>query len=456
MIVDCFTFFEEFDVLELRLRTLENIVDRFVICEAPFTFRGNAKPLHLAAALGRFERWRERITLLTYPGPPSTDPWDNERGQRDYLAAGLAGCAPDDLVLIGDCDEIPDPRFATQRPSIQPILAHRMVLADGYVNRLAMDGASCRHGTRALAVSDLSRYSGLADVRERPLTELEFVDSGWHFTSLGGAAVMERKLAAYSHAEYDVAYCRDHRRLAVTYESAAMTRWPIDERFPPPLRDDPERWDRFIWKEQTAIGAAHAASLGHAHGCFAYVPDGVPAVAVLAPEPTAWLEAGRERFAGAFAGAFADLPSLLRATGRRSWVVIDGLERHPRHALAALQAAGMSVVAYGVNARSFDIFQRVLGPEPARFPTGRALGRAEYLAEIAAADFDVQAVDRIATAELYIFPPKAERSEQVAVGPFAFPVISNDALLDFLSSAFVFALAPLRHPEHLEGPLLSD
>ena len=94
MIVDCFTFFDEFDLLELRLRILGGVVDRFVLCEAPFTFRGDPKPLHFASAPPeRFARWRERITVLAYPGPADENPWQNEWGQRDYLATGLTGCA---------------------------------------------------------------------------------------------------------------------------------------------------------------------------------------------------------------------------------------------------------------------------------------------------------------------------------------------------------------------------
>src|SRR5271170_855459 len=109
MIVDCFTFFDELDLLELRLEILDGVVDRFVLCEAPFTFRGEPKPLTYAGAAGRFARWRERIVPLVYPHAADPNPWLNEWGQRDYLITGLADCNDADLVLIGDCDEIPDP-----------------------------------------------------------------------------------------------------------------------------------------------------------------------------------------------------------------------------------------------------------------------------------------------------------------------------------------------------------
>jgi beta-1,4-mannosyl-glycoprotein beta-1,4-N-acetylglucosaminyltransferase len=64
MIVDCFAFFNEFEILELRLRTLEDVVDRFVLCEAGFTHRGDPKPLLFGGQAERFARWRDRMTVL--------------------------------------------------------------------------------------------------------------------------------------------------------------------------------------------------------------------------------------------------------------------------------------------------------------------------------------------------------------------------------------------------------
>ena len=89
------------------METLDAVVDRFVLCEAPFTFRGQPKPLVFAQNHERFARWRERIVHLVYAQPAQTNPWRNEWGQRDHLGAGIADLDDDALVLIGDCDESP-------------------------------------------------------------------------------------------------------------------------------------------------------------------------------------------------------------------------------------------------------------------------------------------------------------------------------------------------------------
>jgi hypothetical protein len=212
---------------------------------------------------------------------------------------------------------------------------------------------------------------------------------------------------------------------------------PLDERFPRPLRED-ARWQRFVWPQPQPDDIAHWRRTEHAHGCFAYVAAGAEAVAVLAAEPAAWCEAGAARYGDRFAGVFADVPALLAATGAATWVVVDGLGRYPASALALLAAAGRPVVGYAPNARTMEIFAGVLDGNGA-FPPGRALGRAEYLAEIAAAGYRVTGVDR-AFSRCHI-PHELPPGRSVTVGDFRFERIAPEEVYDFLTDAFVFTLA---------------
>ncbi|HEY5349307.1 MAG TPA: hypothetical protein VIJ64_06235 [Candidatus Lustribacter sp.] len=428
MIVDCFTFCDEFDLLELRLQVLDDVVDRFVLCEAPFTFRGDPKPLHFAAAAERFAPWRDRITALAYPGPANANPWLNEWGQRDFLATALTGCAPDDLILIGDCDEIPDPRSVARRPREGGILVHRMMFAQGYVNRAALAGTAVWNGTRALARASLARHATLSNVRKFTGAGLEVVEDGWHFTSLGGAAAMERKMRSYSHVELDIPYFRDRRRLEATYTTNEDMQWlPLDDRFPPALREN-ARWRPFVWDGPAAVDGAPARGLEHAHGCLAYVPSDAAGVAVVADNDGA-----------AFAGVYADVRSLLAAVAAPAWVVLDRPERRATGALAELHGAGARVVAFAANARSLEVYGRVLRGS-GTFPPGRALGRAEHEAAMRAAGYRIVAVERVFSPKLAI-PLSGLTQHDVVVDSFAFTEIAPGALHDFLSDAFLFTLA---------------
>jgi beta-1,4-mannosyl-glycoprotein beta-1,4-N-acetylglucosaminyltransferase len=444
MIVDCFTFFNEFDLLELRLTTLDAVVDRFVLCEAPFTFRGEPKPLSFAENAERFARWRDRITVLTYPGPPHENPWQNEWGQRDFLSMGLRDCAPDDLVLIGDCDELPDPRFAARRPAENGILVHQMLLMRGYANRADAGGAPSWPGTRALRAAALAGYGTLSAVRRRPLESIESIASGWHFSSLGGAAAMQQKMRAYSHVEYDIPYFRDRRRLEVHYDvsgGSGDAREVPAAALPQPLRDDP-RWTRFLWRADAAIDEVRGAQLEHAHGCFAYLPAAARDVAVLAPDAGAWREAASAREVPGFAGVFDTLPALRARLAQPGWVIVDGLERFAQDLLAELHACDARVVAFARNARSREALEGALAGRP--LPPGRAAGRAEAERAIAAAGYGITRADRIAnrTVPWVWLSPETPSVHQLTLTVFTFAELGAGALHDFQSDAFVFCLAP--------------
>ena len=432
MIVDCFTFFDELDLLELRLEILEAVVDRFVLCEAPFTFRGAPKPLVFAANAERFARWRDRIVALVYPQPADTNPWRNEWGQRDYLIAGLADCAAADLVLLGDCDEIPDPANVARRPAPGRILAHRQRYSAGYVNRVVDEPWI---GTRSIAYGDITRYRTLSEVRKQPLEALEFVDGGWHFTSLGGAAAQAKKFRSASHAEVDLPYFYDLRKLEVTFGAeAGGRRIPLDASFPAPLRSDP-RWSAYIWTGPAPTDPALVPALEHAHGLFAYVPPDATGVGVLAADPGPWNVAGAERFGPRWFGELAagfqgPVPA---------WVVVDRLERWPPGTLGELARRGANVAAFAGNARSFATLRAVLAGDP--FPPGPPLGRPEYERSLTAAGYAVEQVDQLRNAEAFVvWPSMPAVMYGVTIGPLEIAETQRETLRTFLSDAFIFVL----------------
>ena len=69
---DCFCFFREFDVLEIRLKELAGLVDRFVVVESAWDFSGNPKPLHFEENKERFAPFLDRIAhIIVRDRPPN-------------------------------------------------------------------------------------------------------------------------------------------------------------------------------------------------------------------------------------------------------------------------------------------------------------------------------------------------------------------------------------------------
>ena len=111
MIYDCFSFFNEFDILDIRLHELNDIVDRFVLVEAPRTYRGEKKPLYFAENKERYSEFLEKIIHVVVddlPTPINGDRWPPQIFQRRQLIRGLSSCSMDDIVIFSDLDEIPE------------------------------------------------------------------------------------------------------------------------------------------------------------------------------------------------------------------------------------------------------------------------------------------------------------------------------------------------------------
>ena len=118
-IFDCFMYFDEEIVLDLRLNILNDYVDYFVIVESTFTHKGDKRKLRFNH--DKFKRFEKKIVYLVYDKRPSNieevlndDSHDEksrkyilnavyrENGQRDFLINGLQNASGEDLILISD------------------------------------------------------------------------------------------------------------------------------------------------------------------------------------------------------------------------------------------------------------------------------------------------------------------------------------------------------------------
>ena len=134
-IFDCFTFFDELDLLQIRLDEVGSIVDRFVLVEATKTFQGDDKPLVFEREKMRFAPWLDKIehVIIDFPaviphlsnksaktwGKDRATAWDREFYQRDQILRGLNGAGPNDLIMVSDIDEIP------RRTALEQMLARK-------------------------------------------------------------------------------------------------------------------------------------------------------------------------------------------------------------------------------------------------------------------------------------------------------------------------------------------
>ena len=116
-IYDCFCYFNEDSILLLRLETLWDSVDYFVISEASYTHAGAPRDTHFD--INKFEKYASKIRYLRLDERPlgPNDFWKNENFIRNNVSKGLFDAELEDLVLISDLDEIPNPaKILTYQP----------------------------------------------------------------------------------------------------------------------------------------------------------------------------------------------------------------------------------------------------------------------------------------------------------------------------------------------------
>lgn len=112
MIYDCFVFYNELSLLELRLKLLSPYVDKFILVEMCQTLRGEPKPYYFEENKHLFSKYADKIICVHPDNIPDMDDergWAKEWFQRNSIIKGLDDCKPEDIIMISDLDEIPNP-----------------------------------------------------------------------------------------------------------------------------------------------------------------------------------------------------------------------------------------------------------------------------------------------------------------------------------------------------------
>lgn len=204
-IFDCFKFFNELELLELRFMELNDTVDYFVLVEAGKTHTGKPKDFIFEQNRHRFAPYLEKIIhikLADLPPYSTEDIWKGENYQRDAIMVGLNACAkPGDKVIISDVDEIPNVEVIRANLANPAWVTFEQNLYYYYVN--------CRqnclwHGS---IMADFGSFVSPQQLRfaARAGTFGVTPRGGWHYSFMGGAERIRTKVEsiAESHCIID-------------------------------------------------------------------------------------------------------------------------------------------------------------------------------------------------------------------------------------------------------------
>lgn len=261
-IVDGFTFFNELDLLEIRLKYLYDVVDYFVIVEADKSFNGEIKNMFFKENIQRFSPFMDKIIYVPINMKCFQDEkkiaWKREEYQRNSIINGIVSLnlKETDYVLISDVDEIPDIEilkkikfkrdqfselskvsnikilikvifnifkailykiiskdisklrsqlkliYLTKAKNYMPPINFKMFNYYYYLNY--QKSGSKWSGIQCVQFKLLKKFTAneLRNFRNSPLWT--FNDSGWHFSYLGGKEMIKHKIKNFSHQEFNI------------------------------------------------------------------------------------------------------------------------------------------------------------------------------------------------------------------------------------------------------------
>ena len=233
-IFDCFMYFDEEVVLDVRLNTLDKYVDYFVIVESSFTHKGDNK--NLMFNHNKFEKFKNKIIYLVYDKQPKGIEVVNENdsegeksrkyilnaalrenGQRNFIQNGLNKAEDNDIILISDVDEIPNlSEVNFNNISEKIIMFHQDMFYykfDLKIPNLLWTGTrGCRKKYLLSPqwlrnVKDRKYFPFRIDIlfSEKKYSSIKFISNGgWHFSNIKTAEEIEHKLKSYlHHREFD-------------------------------------------------------------------------------------------------------------------------------------------------------------------------------------------------------------------------------------------------------------
>lgn len=233
-VYDIFTFFNELELLELRLEMLDSVVDKFVLIECVETFSGNPKPLYYEENKSLFKKYHHKIIHhVTYDPPKSFDDlrnrildpnvdhltkqicyqaltsnnvpagelhWLKEFYQKENIRRPLVGLEDGDLCFVTDLDEIWNPELDYSKIEDHKIYKLKQLAYSLYLNNRSSEPWAGTLLTRYRNIKN----SCLNHLRTPSKTPYEYIENGgWHFTFMGGVDQIKLKIESYGHQEYN-------------------------------------------------------------------------------------------------------------------------------------------------------------------------------------------------------------------------------------------------------------
>ena len=212
-IYDCFQYFNEDHIVDLRLNILNQYVDYFVISESTKTHQGKEKKINFN--LNNFSKfkgkikfvvseYKEKINFEKHTGGESPI----EQFQRNSLLEGIKDAHPEDLIILSDSDEIPDLRKIKDIKKNKKFIAFSQKMFMYKLNLHNVEESNWI-GSKITKKKNIVTMQKLRNLKfkDYPFWRLDkinqqIIQGGWHFSFLQTPKDILKKIESFSHGEF--------------------------------------------------------------------------------------------------------------------------------------------------------------------------------------------------------------------------------------------------------------
>ncbi len=283
MVYDSFQFFNELDILKLRMNVLKDVVDYFVISESTVTFSGDPKPLYYNENKEMFKEFEHKIIHnIVDDTPMDCNAFMRDHHQKCAVARGLKDCKPDDIVIFSDVDEIPNPdTLKDLLPNVEDgkiyMLAQRLFycyldMEEVSGNLLSVTGEFDDVEKKQWLGTKVCRYSVLDNYtteelrnKEQKAIGVRVPNGGWHFSYMGGgkkqstADRVKYKIKSAAHQEYNNRHIlwnvkKNIKNMQDIFgRDSKLQLVEIDETYPKYLRDHLDEYKYLLYPKKKGL-----------------------------------------------------------------------------------------------------------------------------------------------------------------------------------------------------------
>ena len=213
-VYDCFQYFNEDHIVDMRLNILDKYVDYFIISESTKTHQGANKGINFN--INNFSKFKHKIKFIVADYNKDVDFIKHKGGespieqhQRNCLIEGIKDAAPDDIIILSDSDEIPDLTKISKINHKKKFIAFSQKMFMYKLNLQNLNESNWI-GSKIAKKKDISSMQKLRDLKFKQYPfwrvdkrNLQIIEGGWHFSFLQTPNQIFEKIKSFSHGEFD-------------------------------------------------------------------------------------------------------------------------------------------------------------------------------------------------------------------------------------------------------------